>query len=273
MGHGLLGELGVGLVRVGHKGDAAGVEHARALNLAPFGKVARDNLLDVVRDVDAADVDGAVLSHKGADAAHVVAVVAVLVAAEAVDVGVEDVVDGGEAVEVFAVLAFGTYVRGRRRRVSVMILLILFEVVVEWKMNPRKERLTYSSRKEQTKVGSCYSICLGVSAVLGDVATALCGGLGEVLVFAITARPFVVPDVEDGSCLWWWLRLDQGWVDLWSRWALLSADDLFDFLAGGGLLLGDIGGCGGEGELFVGGFFYVGHLRGVVCCVVLRVVM
>lgn len=229
--------------------------------------MARDNLLDVVRDVDAANVDGAVLAHKGADAAHVVAVVAVLVAAEAVDVGVEEVVDRGEAVEVFAVLTFGTY-GGGGSRVSVMFpsirLLLIADVIVDGK------KLTYSSREEQAKVRSCHSIRLGVSTVLRNVATALGGGLGKVLVLAITARPFVVPDIEDGSCLWWRLGLDERWVDLWSRWALLSADDLFDFLAGCGLLLGDIGGCGGEGELLLGSFFYVGHIRGVVWCGVVR---
>lgn len=58
--------------------------------------------------MDATGVDGAVLPHEGANTAHVVTVVAVLVAAEAVDVGLEEVVDRREAVEVFAVLAFGT---------------------------------------------------------------------------------------------------------------------------------------------------------------------
>ncbi len=90
--HGLFRELRVGLIGVGYKGDAAGCEHADAVDLAPFLEVAADDLLDVVGDVDAANVQRAVLAHKGTDAAHVVAVVAVFIATEAVDVGVEEVV-------------------------------------------------------------------------------------------------------------------------------------------------------------------------------------
>lgn len=60
--------------------------------------------------MDPPDVNGAVLSHKRADTAHVIAVVAVLVAAEAVDIGLEDIVDRREAVEVFAILAFRTWI-------------------------------------------------------------------------------------------------------------------------------------------------------------------
>ena len=59
-----------------------------------------------------ADVERAVLPLEAAHAAHVVAVVGELVAAEAVDVWVEDVMDRREAVEVFAVLTFGAWVVG-----------------------------------------------------------------------------------------------------------------------------------------------------------------
>lgn len=39
---------------------------------------------------------------------------------------------------------------------------------------------------------------------------------------AVTAAPFVVPVVEYGSSLWWWLGFEEGWVDLdsgglWTR--------------------------------------------------------
>ena len=93
MRHCLLGELAVGFVGVGDEGHASGSEDADTVDLAPLGEVAGDYLFDVVGDVDAADVQGAVLAHEAADAAHVVAVIAVFVAAEAVDVGVEEVVD------------------------------------------------------------------------------------------------------------------------------------------------------------------------------------
>ncbi len=89
--HSFLRELRVGFVGVGDKGHAAGGEHADAVDLAPFLEVAGNDFFDVVGDVDAADVEGAVLAHEAADAAHVVAVVAVFVSAEAVDVGVEEI--------------------------------------------------------------------------------------------------------------------------------------------------------------------------------------
>ena len=91
MRHGLLRELRVRFVGVGDERDAARGEHADAVDLAPFGEVARDDLFDVVGDVDAADVEGAVLPHEGAHAAHVVAVVGVLVSTETVDIWVEGV--------------------------------------------------------------------------------------------------------------------------------------------------------------------------------------
>lgn len=69
--------------------------------------MARDDLLNVVRDVDAADVQRAVLAHETADAAHVVAVVAVLVAPEAVDVGVEHVEDSRQPMQVLAFVTLG----------------------------------------------------------------------------------------------------------------------------------------------------------------------
>lgn len=108
MRHGFLCELGVGLVGVGDEGDAARGEDADPVDLAPLGEVARDDFFDVVGDVDAADVEGAVLPHEAADAAHVVAVIGVFIAAEAVDVGVEGVEEAGQAVEVLALVAART---------------------------------------------------------------------------------------------------------------------------------------------------------------------
>lgn len=55
--------------------------------------------------MDSTDVEGSVLTEEGTDTAHVVTVVSVLVAAETVHVGVEDVGYYGKTVEVFAILA------------------------------------------------------------------------------------------------------------------------------------------------------------------------
>lgn len=167
MRHRLLGELAVRLVHVGDEGDAARRQHADAVDLAPLGEVAGDDLFDVVGHVDAPHVQRAGLAHEAADAAHVVAVVAVLVAAEAVDVGVEEVVDPGEPVQVFALVAFGTQASGEE--------------------------------EAEVRAGDCVGA--GVARVGGDGAAAGRGGLREVFVFAIAAGPFVVPDVEDGAGL------------------------------------------------------------------------
>jgi hypothetical protein len=70
--------------------------------------MSRNNLLNIVTDVDTTNVKRPILSHKRSDTAHVISVVAEFVAPETVDVGVEDVVDCGEAMEIFAFLAFGT---------------------------------------------------------------------------------------------------------------------------------------------------------------------
>lgn len=70
--------------------------------------MSRNNLLNIVADVDTTNVKRPVLAHKRSDTAHVISVIAEFVAPETVDVGVEDVVDCGEAMEVFAFLAFGT---------------------------------------------------------------------------------------------------------------------------------------------------------------------
>ncbi|KAA6412159.1 MAG: hypothetical protein FRX48_04310 [Lasallia pustulata] len=167
MRHRLLGELAVRLVHVGDEGDAARRQHADAVDLAPLGEVAGDDLFDVVGHVDTPHVQRAGLAHEAADAAHVVAVVAVLVAAEAVDVGVEEVVDPGEPVQVFALVAFGAQASGEE--------------------------------EAEVRAGDCVGA--GVARVGGDGAAAGRGGLREVFVFAVAAGPFVVPDVEDGAGL------------------------------------------------------------------------
>ena len=108
MRHRLLRELRVRLVGVGDEGDAPCRQHPYAIDLAPFREVSGDDLFDVVSDVDPADVEGAVLTHEGAHAAHVVAIVGVFVTTETVDVGVEGVEEAGKSVKVFALLTAGT---------------------------------------------------------------------------------------------------------------------------------------------------------------------
>lgn len=54
--------------------------------------------------------------------------------------------------------------------------------------------------------------------------------LREVLVLAISAGPFVVPDVEHRACLWGRFGFDLARVDLGSGWASLSPDYPFGFI-------------------------------------------
>lgn len=83
------------------------VAQRTSLNLTPFRKVPRHDLLDVVGDMYPADVDRPVLALEASHAIHVVSVVGVLVSSEAVDVRVEHVVNAGQSVEKEAVLALG----------------------------------------------------------------------------------------------------------------------------------------------------------------------
>jgi hypothetical protein len=105
-----------------------------------------------------------------------------------------------------------------------------------------------ATRKVEAKVRARHVVGPRVPRVLGDVASPLCLGLREVFVLAITAAPLVVPDVENGAGLRWRFALDQGGIDLGSRGALLSPNDLLDLLFCWGCDLGV--GCG-ERELLV----------------------
>lgn len=92
MSHCLLGKLSIRFVRVGYKRNASCIEHANTLDLAPFCKVTSNNLLDIVRDMDPPNVYRPVLAGEASNATHIIAVVAELVASEAVDIRVEEVV-------------------------------------------------------------------------------------------------------------------------------------------------------------------------------------
>lgn len=97
------------------------------------------------------NIQRAVLPPETSDAAHVIAVVAVLVAAEAVNVGREDVGRLRQAVQVLAVDALGAD----------------------------------AAREEEAEVGAGRAVGFGVPTVFGNVASALRGGFAEVLVFAL----------------------------------------------------------------------------------------
>ena len=231
--------------------NTPGVENANALHLTPFGKVPCHDFLYVIRDMDASDIDGAVLPGEAAHASHVVSVVGELVAlrnkvcqllceaqqqgastyTETIHRWVEDVMDPRKAMQVLAVLALGA--------------------------DP--------ARKVQAKVRPRHVVRPGVPRVQRDVASPLGLGLGEVFVFAITATPFVVPDVEDGARLWWWLALDQGGINLGPRGALLPPNDLLDLLFCWG---GNFGAGCGERELLgiVASFELEGVLPRVDLC-------
>jgi len=117
--------------------------------------------------MDASDVERVVLPHEAPHTTHVVAVVAVLVAAEAVDVGVEQVSHSGEAVKVFAFMPTGAQ----------------------------------APRKEEAEKRPGDSVCSCVPRIAADRAPPKGRGFGNVFVFTVTTRPFVVPDVEDGAGL------------------------------------------------------------------------
>lgn len=166
MRHRFLCELRIRFVGVGDERDAAGCEHADAVHLAPFCEVARDYLFNVVGDVDAANIERAVLPQKGSDAAHIIPIIRVFVAAEAIYVRIEGIEETRQAVQVFALLAAGTEPLG----------------------------------EEEAEVAAGDFVAASVAGVPGDIAAAGGGG-GLVFVFAVAAGPFVVPDVEDGAGL------------------------------------------------------------------------
>ncbi len=105
MRHGFFCELAVCFIGVCYESHSTGSKDSRAVYLAPFCEMPGYDLFDVVCDMDPADVEGTVLSHKGPHAAHIVAVIAMLVPPEAVYVWVEEVVQAGESVKVFAFVA------------------------------------------------------------------------------------------------------------------------------------------------------------------------
>lgn len=144
-----------------------------------------------------------------------------LVPPKTVNVAREDVGDGGQAVQILAVDAL-------------------------W---------TDAARKKEAEVRAGRPVCFGVATVLCDVAAALCSRLAQILILAVAAAPFVVPDVEDSTSRGRRLSFECRRVDLRAGGAALATDDLLDFLALGvcgddGLLgrdWGEFGRCGRRG--------------------------
>jgi hypothetical protein len=62
---------------------------------------------------------------------------------------------------------------------------------------------TKTFSKEQTEIRASDFVGAGVATVGSDDTTTCGVSFGEVFIFAIAAGPFVVPDVEDGTCLGW----------------------------------------------------------------------
>lgn len=173
MSHSLLCKLRICLVCVGYKRHAPGIKHADALNLSPFCKMPCHDLLDIVRHMDPANVHCAILAGEAADATHVVAVVAKLVAAKAVNVRVEDVVSAGQSVEVVAILALGAancqqpFLKKERA----------------WR--GWEPDVPYSPGEKKTEIGPRPCIGARVPGVLGDIASPLGMCLRQILVFPI----------------------------------------------------------------------------------------
>ena len=111
----------------------------------------------------------------------------------------------------------------------------VFAVLTPWTQTPRKE---------ETEVGSRHFIGACVAAVSRDVTASLCLVFAGEGIFAVAAGPFVVPDVEDGACLRWWLGFEEGRVLLGAGGAAFAFDDFRLFYFGYGAV--GVGGGGGE---------------------------
>ena len=132
------------------------------------------NLLNVVCYVYPSNVECSVLPHKTTNSAHVISVITVLVPAKAVHIWVEDIMDGGQSVEVLASTAFWT--------------------------DPPCE--------EQTEVGTRNFVGTSISAVCRDVASIWSVSLREVGIFAVTTRPFIILQKSVLSILSTWIPND-----------------------------------------------------------------
>lgn len=154
------------------------------------------DFLNVVGDMYPSHIYRPILPHKTTHATHIVPVVAMPIPPKAVHIRVEQVVRPREPVQVIAVLSLDTN----------------------------------ASREMQAEVAAIYAVGLRIPAVFRNIAPTARLGFGEVLVLAITAGPFVVPDVEDGTCLGRRFGGQGVGVYLDAGWALLLANDFADLL-------------------------------------------
>lgn len=105
------------------------------------------------------------------------------------------------------------------------------------------------SSEEQAEITPDDFVPARISGIASDVAATGGCGLGEVFVFAVTARPFVVPDVEDGAGLRGRLRFKSPCFDLRAGRATFLADYLLGFFNGRVSGFGEGGGVVGRCEV------------------------
>ena len=96
-----------------------------------------NNLLNIIRNVNPTHIQRAILAHKRSNTAHVIAVVAELVAAETVNVRTEEIMDSGQTMQI---LAF-------------------------------RSEVTDAAREEQTEVRAGNLVGARVAAIFRDVAS------------------------------------------------------------------------------------------------------
>lgn len=137
MRHSLLRKLRLRKSSIRNESHTPRRQHTYSLNLTPLGKMPRNNLLNIIRNMDPTHIQRAILAHKRPNTAHIIAVIAELVAAETVDIRTEEIMDGGQTVQI---LAFRTEVAD-------------------------------TAREKQTEVGAGNFVGARVAAVFKDIAS------------------------------------------------------------------------------------------------------
>ncbi|KAL9640799.1 MAG: hypothetical protein Q9204_000573, partial [Flavoplaca sp. TL-2023a] len=89
-----------------------------------------------------------------------------------------------------------------------------------------------SSSKKQAEVTPDNLVRASIPRITSDVAATGGSGFGKVFIFAIPARPFVVPNIEDGAGLRWRFGFKSACFDLRASWTTFLTDDLLSFLDG-----------------------------------------
>ena len=81
--------------------------------------------------------------------------------------------------------------------------------------------------EKKAKVRARDFVPTSIAAISCDNTSTRSVSLGKVFIFAIAARPFVVPDIEDCTCLRGWFGFHSRGVDLGTGRASFTADNLF----------------------------------------------